>query len=117
MIRMIVASNDGGRVLARPGALAGWALPAVAVTGPRATVEDWTDDDVARAAAVVGGPVRPRAALEDQVWEFVADGRITAAGRTWIPAVDADRFGSDARSVRRWARRRSDPSADGPPYR
>lgn len=117
LIRLVVASPDGTRVLARPSGLALWRLPAIAAAGARESASDWTEADLARAESIVGGPVSPRARVDIDVWQFEATGRVIAGGRTWIPVTDADRFGSDALAVRRWARDPSrgpgGPSADG----
>lgn len=90
-------------MLARPNGLAGWRLPTVGVDGVRTRAEDWTDDELSRATAVAGGSVEPAARIDADVWEFRSVGRIGAAGTTWITVTDAERFGSDAVVVRRWA--------------
>lgn len=127
LVRMVVASPDRTRVLARPGGLALWNLPRVAVERLPDGVQGWTEDDLAHAEAVIGGPALPTTRLTADAWEFSPTGRIIAAGRTWIPVSDADRFGADAHTIRRWVRGQRgdelggldpevgrDPSADGP---
>ncbi|HEX4903242.1 MAG TPA: hypothetical protein VFV42_10570, partial [Acidimicrobiales bacterium] len=63
VLRLLVPSPDGTRVLARPNGLAGWALPVI----PAA--DGWTDELEAGAGRVVGAPVRAVRELEPGVWE------------------------------------------------
>lgn len=100
MIKLVVASPDGRRVLARPNGLAGWTLPTIAVTLP---LTAWGPEAAARAQAVLGSPVDPIGPLGDDAWVVAATGRIAAAGNTWIAADEAARLGADAPLVRRWS--------------
>ena len=98
LLRLLVPSPDGRRLLARPNGLAGWALPAVPA-GP----EGWSDEVAASAGRVVGAPVRPVREVVDGAGEVEALDRIPAAGVTWIGLDEAGRLGADAGAVRRWA--------------
>ncbi len=100
VVRLVVPSPDGTRVLARPNGLAGWNLPTIPVDGP---LEDWDDDATARAEAILGAPVGTVHALGSDAWVVTATGRISAAGTTWIAADEAGRLGGDEAIVRRWA--------------
>ncbi len=100
VIRLVVPSPDGTRVLARPNGLAGWNLPAIPVDGP---LEEWDDAATARAEAILGAPVGTAQALGPDAWVVTAAGRISAAGTTWIAADEAGRLGGDEAIVRRWA--------------
>lgn len=100
VLRLVVASPDGTRVLARPNGLAGWTLPSIAVEAPFA---GWNAAILAAAAAVVGGavdPVEPVAGVAG-AWTMRATGRIAAAGITWIGADELARLGHDASAARR----------------
>lgn len=101
-------SPGGDRVLARPNGLAGWALPAIAVDLP---FDRWDAEALAAAEAAVGAPVRPLEPLPADAWAVATEGRVGAAGTTWIGADDADRLGSDAAVARAWFGRARD--ADG----
>lgn len=100
LLRLVVASPDGTRVLGRPNGLAGWALPAIPVTLPFAT---WGPDDLARAAATLGSTVAPLTRVVDEAWAVRVE-RIGAAGNTWIGEDEVDRLGSDAPVARAWFR-------------
>lgn len=100
MVRLIVGTPDGQRVLAHPNGLAGWALPALAVDEP---FDDWDDDRSVAAARVVGAPVEGGAEVVPGYWEVRVTGRVPAIGRTWVAIEDASRLGADAPAVRTWA--------------
>lgn len=99
LLRLVVPSPDGRRVLVRPNGLAGWALPAIAVD---ADATDWGPADTVAASRLVGAPVRPVRRLLPRTWLVVADGRVPAAGNTWIAVEEAERAGADAAAVRAW---------------
>lgn len=103
LVRLIVASPDRTRVLARPAGLAGWRLPTVAVDGERRDDDDWTADEVLRAGAAAGGPIEPHAPVAADGWEFRPAGRLRSVGSTWIGVAEAGRLGADAALVRAWA--------------
>ena len=103
MVRLVVASPDGRRVLARPNGLAGWLLPAIPVELP---FEDWTHEAAGRIVALLGVEMEPVRRLEADAWEVTATGRLSAAGNTWIGLDDAGRLGADEATVRAWARSR-----------
>ncbi|MFP5322440.1 MAG: hypothetical protein ACLGIC_11425 [Acidimicrobiia bacterium] len=98
LVRLLVPSPDGRRVLARPNGLAGWALPAVPVDGP-----PWSDEALAAAARIVGAAVRPVREVVGDAWEVEALDRVPAVGVTWIGLEEAGRLGADAEALRRWA--------------
>lgn len=100
VIRLLVPSPDGRRVLARPNGLAGWTLPSIPAAAP---LETWTDEAGERAAALLGVPVEPVGPVATDAWVVVAKGRIPSAGSTWIGASEAARLGADEAVVRRWA--------------
>lgn len=100
VLRLVVASPDGTRVLARPNGLAGWTLPSIAVESP---FGGWDATTLAAAAAAVGGavePVEPVAGVAD-AWAMQATGRIAAVGITWIGVDELARLGHDAAVARR----------------
>jgi hypothetical protein len=107
VVRLIVPSPDGRRVLARPNGLAGWQLPSIPCATP---LESWTPEASQRAAALLGARVEPVSHLRPDAWVVEARGRISPAGNTWIAVGDAARLGADASLVRRWAER----APDGP---
>ena len=109
MVRLVVPSPDGSRVMARPNGLAGWTLPTMAVDLP---FERWDDDVTERAARVVGAPIVVGARVARDTWVVRATGRVPAAGRTWIGMSEIDRLGADAQVVRAWSVRAE---ADAPP--
>lgn len=96
-LRIVARSGDGGRVLARPNGLAGWALPAIAVDLP---FLQWSGADVDRASGVLGVPAVPVRRLRPDAWEVETRGRVSAAGTTWIGLEDVERLGVDAPAVR-----------------
>lgn len=100
MIKLVVATPDGRRVLARPNGLAGWTLPTIAVTLP---LTSWGPEAAASARALLGSPVEPIAPLGDDAWVVAATGRIATAGNTWIAVDEATRLGADAALLRRWS--------------
>ena len=100
VVRLIVPSGDGTRVLAAPNGLAGWRLPSLAVDLP---FVEWDPQTLEQAAAVVGAPVVPVGAVLPGCWAVTTDGRVPAVGRTWIGLDEVDRLGADATAVRRWA--------------
>lgn len=100
VVRLIVPSTDGRRVLAAPIGLAGWRLPSLAVDLPFA---EWDRDVAERASAAVGAPVVPVDAVTPDCWVVSTEGRVPAVGRTWIGLDEVDRLGADAGVVRRWA--------------
>lgn len=108
--RLVVASPDGRRVLARPNGLAGWILPTIPADLP---LDEWTADAAARAEAIIGASVTPVRALGPDAWAVTVTGRISASGTTWIAVADAARLGVDEPVVRRWAR--DPPDATAPP--
>lgn len=100
MVRLVVVSPDGRRVLARPNGLAGWILPTIPVAVP---FEAWTPEATRRARALLGVDVEPVRYLGADAWEVTTSGRLTAAGNTWIGASEAGRLGADEATVRRWS--------------
>ena len=100
MIRLVVPSPDGTRVLARPNGLAGWSLPTIPTDGP---LEEWDEAATARAEAILGARVGSAHPLGPAAWVVTAAGRISAAGTTWITAEEAGRLGGDEALVLRWA--------------
>lgn len=98
-VRLVVASPDGRRVLARPNGLAGWALPSIAVDLP---FDAWTDAASAAATRAIGAPVEPVGALGPRSWAVRAIGRVPASGAEWIDEVGVDRLGADAGTARLW---------------
>jgi hypothetical protein len=98
VVRLLVPSPDGRRVLARPNGLAGWALPAVPVSDHL-----WTEEDLAAAARIVGAAVRPVREVVEGTWEVEALGRVPATRITWISPDESPRLGPDAAAVLRWA--------------
>ncbi len=98
-LRLVVPSPDGTRVLARPNGLAGWVLPRIAVDAP---FDTWNDETGTVAAAAVGAPVVHARPLADGAWVVRPDGRIPAAGATWIAEHELDRLGADADVARAW---------------
>ena len=100
VLRLVVPSPDGTRVLARPNGLAGWTLPTIPVEGP---LTEWDDVTAARAEAILGAPCEPVRPLGSDAWVVTATGRISASGTTWITVADAGRLGGDETIVRRWA--------------
>lgn len=100
VIRLVVVSPDGRRVLARPNGLAGWLLPTIPVTLP---FEAWTAEATERAQALLGVDVEPARRLAPDAWEVTTAGRLPAAGNTWIGAEDAGRLGADEPAVQAWA--------------
>ena len=109
MVRLVVPSPDGSRVMARPNGLAGWTLPTMAVDLP---FDRWDSEVVERAARVVGAPVAVGTRVSTDTWVVKATGRIPATGRTWIGMGEIDRLGADAQVVREWSARAE---ADPPP--
>lgn len=99
IVRLVVVSPDGRRVLALPNGLAGWTLPAVPAELPFA---GWDEGPLHAAALAVGAPVAPGAQIDPTTWAMSPTGRVPAAGRTWIGLHELDRLGSDAAVVRRW---------------
>lgn len=108
VVRLIVPSPDGRRVLAAPNGLAGWRLPSLAVDLP---FTEWDARAVEQAAAVVGAPIVPVGVVLPGCWAVTTEGRVPAVGRTWIGLDEVDRLGADASAVRRWA----DASSPGTP--
>ncbi len=108
LLRLVVPSPDGRRVLARPNGLAGWTLPVVAAPDDDGT-NRWTDSTSEAAARTIGAPVAPVRRLDERTWEVRAEGRISAAGAEWVAADEAGRLGADADVVRRWATQSEDP--------
>jgi hypothetical protein len=102
VVRLVVPSPDGSRVMARPNGLAGWTLPTVAVDLP---FDRWDDEVTGRAAGVVGAPIVVGARVSDDTWVVRATGRVPSAGRTWIGMSEVDRLGADAPVVRAWSAR------------
>ena len=100
LLRLVVPSPDGRRVLGRPNGLAGWALPAIAVEVPFTA---WDDESVERAAATLGSAVTPLRRVDDSAWAVRVE-RVGAAGNTWIGEDEADRLGTDAATARSWFR-------------
>lgn len=100
MIKLVVASPDGRRVLARPNGLAGWTLPTIAVTLP---LTSWGPEAAERARAILGTAVEAIGPLGEDAWVVAATGRIAAAGNTWIAVDEAARLGADAALLRRWS--------------
>ena len=98
MVKLVVASPDGARVLARPNGLAGWILPTIAATVPLTT---WGPQAAAGARAILGTEVEPIRPLGDDAWLVTPSGRIGAAGNTWIGIDEAARFGADEAVVLR----------------
>jgi hypothetical protein len=98
LVRLVVPSPDRRRVLARPNGLAGWALPVVPLSA-----DGWDEAALASAARVVGAPVQPVRDLGAGGWEVEVQGRVPAAGVTWIAPAEAARLGADADLARRWA--------------
>ncbi len=109
MVRLVVVSPDGQRVLARPNGLAGWILPTIPVTVP---FDTWTPDATRRARALLGVEVEPVRSLGADAWEVTTSGRLTAAGNTWIGAGEAGRLGADEATVRQWSETRREPRGD-----
>jgi hypothetical protein len=105
VVRLIVPSPDGRRVLARPNGLAGWALPTIAVDLP---FDAWDDHASDRAQRLLSTTVAAGARVTADCWAVAATGRVPAAGNTWIDVGEADRFGADAGAVRAWAVARPD---------
>lgn len=113
VVRLVVASPDGSRVLARPNGLAGWLLPTIPVAAP---FETWSPDATERARALLGVDVEPVRRLAPDAWEVAMAGRLSAAGNTWIGVEDAGRLGADEGTIRRWAasaRRERGDAAEG----
>ena len=100
MLRLVVPSPDGRRVLARPNGLAGWTLPVLAVDLPFLA---WDEATIARAGRLLGVPVSPGEAIGPSAWTMTAEGRLPAVGRTWIGLDELDRLGADAAIARAWA--------------
>jgi hypothetical protein len=100
LVRLVVPSPDGRRVLARPNGLAGWTLPVVAVEGA-----GWSEVALEAAGRVVGAPVRPVREVVDGAWEVAALDRVPATGVTWIGVDEAGRLGADRDVLVRWATR------------
>lgn len=100
LLRLVVASPDGTRVLGRPNGLAGWALPAIPVALP---FTNWGADESERAAATLGTSVVPLERVAAAAWAVRAE-RIGAAGNTWIGEDEVDRLGNDAAVARAWFR-------------
>lgn len=98
LVRLVVPSPDGSRVLARPNGLAGWSLPVVDLPSGQ-----WDDDALAAAARTIGAPVRPVREVGDGAWEVEALDRVPRAGTAWIAPVEAARLGADRAVVARWA--------------
>jgi hypothetical protein len=92
VIKLVVVSADGARVLARPNGLAGWTLPTIAATVPLTT---WDAEAAAGARAILGSDVEPIRPLGDDAWLVTPTGRIGAAGNTWIGIAEAARLGAD----------------------
>lgn len=92
-------------MLVRPNGLAGWALPAIPVD---AEATAWVEADTAAAARLLGATVVPVRPLGPGVWLVSAEGRVPAAGNTWIGVDEAERAGADAAAVRAWAAARAD---------
>lgn len=100
VVRLVVVSADGHRVLARPNGLAGWNLPAIPAFDPP---DSWTAEAATRAGALLGVPVEGVRYLPPDGWVVTTTGRITASGNTWIAAHEARRLGADEAVLRRWA--------------
>lgn len=100
LVRLVVPSPDGRRVLVRPNGLAGWTLPVVAVE--RAD-DAWSEALGDAAARLLGTSVAPVRLLRAGAWLVTAEGRVPAAGNTWIGVEEAERAGADAAVVRAWA--------------
>lgn len=100
VIRLVVVSPDGGRVLARPNGLAGWLLPTIPVALP---FESWSPDATERTRALLGVDVEPVRRVTPDTWEVATTGRLSAAGNTWISAADVGRLGADEVAVRSWS--------------
>lgn len=98
VLRLVVPSPDGRRLLARPNGLAGWALPTVATANPMV----WGAPLSAAAARVVGGAVVPVRRLGPTTWEVELVGRVPRAGNHWVGPSDARRLGADAGVVEAW---------------
>ncbi len=98
-VRLVVASPEHRRVLARPNGLAGWMLPRISTHG---ALDEWTSGAADAALAVLGTTVEPLERLAPDVWAVQPSGRLTAAGTTWIGEHDVARLGADADIVRSW---------------
>ena len=112
MVRLVVASADGRRILARPNGLAGWQLPAIPAFRP---FDSWSHEAAARAEALLGVSVEAVRPLPPDAWTVKATGRVAAPGNTWIGVHEAGRLGADESVVRRWAA--SERNHDGPGQR
>jgi len=100
VVKLIVASPDGSRVLARPNGLAGWTLPAIPAPVP---LETWTEDASRLAESLLGTTVEPVRQLGADAWAVTATGRVPSAGHTWIGVDEAARLGADEAVLRRWS--------------
>lgn len=95
VLRLVVLSPDGRRVLARPNGLAGWSLPRVAGDDPGHAA--WPPELLAAAARVLGSGVVPDRQIDAGVWLVTPSDRIPMAGNAWIGAHEVARLGDDAR--------------------
>ncbi len=111
VVRLVVASTDGTRVLARPNGLAGWSLPVIAVDH---ALERWDERAGSAAAAIVGAPVAPVRRLAPDAWCVSPTERVPAVGTTWISVDEAGRLGGDAAIVEAWASSGGPPAAPAP---